>query len=59
MYRCDVCDKGVLSGRNVSHSKRRTNKKSFPNLHQVRVLVGGGVRRLRLCTKCLRVTKIA
>jgi len=57
MARCDRCGKGVLVGMNVSHSHVRTKKRSYPNLHRFTVGVGGSKRRLRLCTKCLRIVK--
>ena len=55
--KCDNCNKGVLFGHNVSHSKRRTQKIFKPNLHTSRVLVNGVLVRKRLCTKCLRMYK--
>lgn len=53
--KCANCGKGVMYGHNVSHSKRRTRKIFKPNLHAVRVSFGGNKRRMRLCTKCLRM----
>lgn len=51
---CERCGKGVHGGFSVSHSKRHTHRRWLPNLLQVRLLVGGQLRRLRLCTRCLR-----
>jgi large subunit ribosomal protein L28 len=53
--KCANCGKGVMYGHNVSHSKRRTRKIFKPNLHTVRVTIGANKRRVRLCTKCLRM----
>jgi len=53
--KCANCGKGVMYGHNVSHSKRRTRKIFKPNLHESRVLINGQRRRLKLCTKCLRM----
>ena len=55
--RCDRCGKGVQYGHNVSHSKRRTKRLFKPNLHRARVTVGGVTKRMRLCTKCLRLVR--
>lgn len=55
--KCANCGKGVMYGHNVSHSKRRTRKIFKPNLHVARISVNGSTRRLRLCTKCLRMFK--
>ena len=31
---CDLTGKGPMTGNNVSHSKRRTKRKFYPNLHK-------------------------
>lgn len=54
---CANCGKGVMYGHNVSHAKNRTRKIFRPNLHAARVVVGGNSKRVRLCTKCLRMYK--
>ena len=53
-WRCDVCQKGPLVGHNVSHSNRKTKKRTMPNLQKVRVLVGNKPTRLKICTSCLK-----
>lgn len=55
--KCANCGKGVMYGHNVSHAKNRTQKIFKPNLHSTRVVIGGTSRKLRLCTKCLRMYK--
>lgn len=55
--KCFNCGKGILYGNNVSHSKRRTKRIFKPNLHEVRILVAGNRKKVRLCTKCLRLYK--
>ena len=57
MGTCDRCAKGVQVGMNVSHSHVRTKKRSHPNLHSLKIKEDGISRRLRLCTKCLRIVK--
>jgi len=57
--RCDNCGKGIMYGHNVSHSKRRTRKIFKPNLHSAKVVLGGVSKRMKLCTKCLRMVKNA
>ncbi len=51
---CEVCEKGTMSGHNVSHSNRKTNRVWAPNVQRVRVLVNGQAKRLNVCTRCLR-----
>lgn len=54
---CMNCGKGVMYGHNVSHAKNRTRKLFQPNLHVARVKVGEHMKKVRLCTKCLRMFK--
>nr|QBM01629.1 50S ribosomal protein L28 [uncultured archaeon] len=42
---------------NVSHSHRRTKKRSLPNLHVITVRVAGRNQTMRLCTKCTRIIR--
>ncbi|HEU4588034.1 MAG TPA: 50S ribosomal protein L28, partial [Gemmatimonadales bacterium] len=51
---CSVCAKRPVTGHNVSHAKNRTNRRWYPNLQTVRVLVDGSVRRVRVCTQCIK-----
>ena len=51
---CEVCAKGTMSGHNVSHSNRKSNRAWAPNVQKVRVLVNGQAKRLNVCTRCLR-----
>lgn len=55
--KCANCGKGVAYGHNMSHAKNRTNRIFAPNLHSSRVMMDGAMRRVRLCTKCLRILK--
>ena len=59
---CDVCGKGPLYGNKISHAHNVSRKRWLPNLQKVRVKVNGGVKRMKVCTTCLkqgRVTKAA
>ena len=56
--RCEVCDKGVMTGMAVSHSHIRTKKKWAPNLQKVRAIVNGTPQRITVCTRCFRSGKV-
>jgi large subunit ribosomal protein L28 len=56
--RCEICGKGPVVGRNISHAHNVTARRFEPNLQRVRALVNGGIRRLRVCTRCLRSNKV-
>jgi len=55
---CEVCGKGPLRGNNVSHAHNVTKKVWYPNLQRVRAKVGSSVRRIRVCTRCIRSNRI-
>ncbi|MCS6862757.1 MAG: 50S ribosomal protein L28 [Abditibacteriales bacterium] len=56
--RCTICGKGVQTGMLVSHSHRRTKARNLPNLQTVKANFNGTVRRVRVCTSCLKAGKV-
>ena len=61
--KCDICDKRTVFGRNIRHQTRgskwvrrapRTSRKFRPNVHKKRLLIDGRMRRVNICTRCLR-----
>jgi large subunit ribosomal protein L28 len=56
--RCEVCGKGPVVGRRVSHAHNVRPRRFEPNLQTVRALVNGATKRLRVCTRCIRSRKI-
>jgi large subunit ribosomal protein L28 len=56
---CEVCGKGPITGHNVSHANNKTPRRWYPNLQRARVVMNGVVRRIRVCTQCLKSNKIA
>ena len=57
-YQCDICGKGPMFGHSISHAHNVTKRKFMPNLHRVRVRADGHVKRLRVCTRCLKAGKV-
>lgn len=55
---CEICGKGECSGMNVSHSNLKTKRSWKPNIQRVKALVQGEIKRLNVCTRCLRSGKI-
>jgi large subunit ribosomal protein L28 len=51
---CEICGKGTQFGRNVSHAHNVTPRTLEANLQRVRALVEGTVRRVLVCTRCIR-----
>lgn len=55
---CDICGKGPMTGHNVSHSHKLTKRRWLPNLQKVKVVVDGEVKKLRVCTTCIKSGRI-
>lgn len=71
MRKCEICGKGPVSGRSVVHrgmlkkkggvGRRtvRTNLRRFlPNIQRVTAFVNGTVKRIRVCTACIRSGRV-
>jgi large subunit ribosomal protein L28 len=56
--RCEICGKGPVVGRRVSHAHNVRPRRFEPNLQTVRAAIGGGVRRIKVCTRCIRSQKV-
>jgi large subunit ribosomal protein L28 len=56
--RCEICGKGPAVGRNVSHAHNVTPRRFNPNLQEVRAVVNGGTKRMKVCTRCIRSGKV-
>lgn len=63
MAKCEICDKKVSFGRNISHrhsggwARRapKTNRTFRPNIQKTSLLLDGGVKvQVKVCTRCLR-----
>lgn len=56
--RCELCNKGPQFGNRVSHANNRTRRRFNPNLQRVRAMINNGVRRIKVCTRCLKAGKV-
>jgi len=59
---CDICGKKPQVGNHVSHAHNLTKRRFNPNLQRVRTLHNGRVKRMDVCTNCIksgRVVKVA
>lgn len=55
---CEICGKTPVVGRQKSHANNVSPRRFEPNLQLVRALIGGGAKRIRVCTSCLRSGKV-
>lgn len=51
---CDICGKGPLYGNHVSHAHNKSKRRWNPNLHKMRINDNGRIRRVKVCTQCLK-----
>jgi len=56
--RCEICGKGPVVGRRVSHAHNVRPRRFEPNLQSVRAVVNGAAKRVRVCTRSIRARKI-
>ncbi|MGA1843315.1 MAG: 50S ribosomal protein L28 [bacterium] len=56
--RCDICGKGPGIGFSVSHAHNKTKRRWLPNIQSIKVLQGGSVRRMKVCTRCIKAQKV-
>jgi large subunit ribosomal protein L28 len=54
MAKCEICEKKPMTGHNVSHSMRHTKRKWKPNVQKTTVFLDGKLRKIHICTRCLR-----
>jgi len=55
---CEVCGRSPVVGRQHSHANNVSPRRFEPNLQTVRAIVNGGIRRIRVCTRCIRSGKV-
>ena len=54
MAKCEICGKGTTFGHSVPRSKKRTKRQFKANVQRKRVMIHGEMRRVYICTRCLR-----
>ena len=55
---CEICGKRPQFGNRISHAHNVTKRRWNPNLQRVRAVVDGAVRKVTVCTQCLKAGKI-
>ncbi len=58
MAKCEVCGKTPMFGNNVSHANNKTRKVFKANIKKIRARVNGSVKKINICTRCLRSGKV-
>jgi large subunit ribosomal protein L28 len=55
---CEVCGKGPQFGNNISHAHNISRRRWNVNLRPVKAKIGGGNKRIRVCTSCIKAGKV-
>ncbi len=55
---CEICGKKPMVGNNVSHAHNLTKRRFNPNLQKVRTLTNGRIKRMNVCTSCIKSGKV-
>jgi len=55
---CEICGKGPQFGNNISHAHNVTRRRWNVNLRPVKAKAGGGSKRIRVCTSCIKAGKV-
>lgn len=62
MAKCEICEKTLSHGNKISiarsHVSRRTTREFKPNIRNVKAVVDGQVKKVSVCSKCLRSGKV-
>lgn len=58
MAKCDICGKLPRKGIKISHSHIRSKRLWAPNIRRVKADVNGHIKRINVCTRCLRSGKV-
>ena len=51
---CKICGKKPMVGNNVSHAHNINKRRFNPNLQRVRALYEGQVKKIDVCTSCIK-----
>ena len=55
---CEYCGKKPMFGATVSHAHNVRKRRFNPNLQKVRARVDGQVKKVTVCTRCLKAGKV-
>jgi large subunit ribosomal protein L28 len=56
---CEICGKKPMVGHNVSHAHNVTKRRFNPNLQKVRAFSNGRVKKMLVCTNCIKSGYVA
>ena len=51
---CEICGKKPMVGNHISHAHNVTKRRFNPNLQRVRTISNGRVKKMMVCTSCIK-----
>jgi large subunit ribosomal protein L28 len=55
---CEICGKKPMVGHHVSHAHNLTKRRFNPNLQGVRAIFNGNVKKMVVCTNCIKSGRV-
>lgn len=55
---CAICGKKSIKAAKISFSHKQHVHRQLPNLHSVKAEINGVVKRVRVCSSCIRAGKV-
>ena len=55
---CDICGKKSIKSAKISFSHKLNTHRQLPNLQSVKALVDGKVKKINVCTSCIKAGKV-
>jgi large subunit ribosomal protein L28 len=55
---CEICVKAPIKAAKRTFSNKQNVHTQEPNLHTVKAVVNGSVKRIRVCTSCIKAGKV-
>lgn len=56
--KCKVCGKTPLKSAKVTFSHKQNVHRQAPNLQNVKVVMNGSVKKITVCSSCLKANKV-
>lgn len=54
---CDICGRGKMAGKTVSHAENKSNRTFELNLQKTTIEVDGQPKKVCACTKCIKTAR--
>ena len=55
---CEICGKKSIKAAKITFSHKQNTHRQLPNIQTVKAVVDGQVKKIKVCTSCLRAGKV-